>query len=147
MLIPLTPLPVGRRPTSDPTPSEEPAPACGTPRSVAAPPSRDRTGAFTSLLRTRTGTPLIAEGAGITPVRTMPEEAPGGAVVLCRLDSGADAVQLNEARHLVALRGGRLHLPTGGTGEGGTAPFGPAAGTGWSPTSPNTTCTSMARPP
>ncbi|MFF4304603.1 hypothetical protein [Streptomyces sp. NPDC001601] len=60
-------------------------------------------------------------------MRTMPEEAPGGAVVLCRLDSGADAVQLNEARHLVALRGGRLHLPTGGTGEGGTAPFGPGS--------------------
>ncbi|MER5530900.1 hypothetical protein ABT075_41055 [Streptomyces sp. NPDC002677] len=105
-------------------------------------------GAFTSLLRTRTGTPLIAEGAGITPVRAMLEEAPGVVVVLCRLDSGADAVQLNEVRHLVALRGGRLHLPTGGTGEGGTAPFGRGpAGTDWSPASPNTTCTSMARPP
>ncbi|MEU9149895.1 hypothetical protein AB0D59_04985 [Streptomyces sp. NPDC048417] len=41
------------------------------------------------------------------------------------MGSGADAVQLNEVRHLVALRGGRLHLLTGGTGQGGTAPFGP----------------------
>lgn len=43
------------------------------------------------------------------------------------MGSGADAVQLNEVRHLVALRGGRLHLLTGVTGEGGTAPFDPGS--------------------
>lgn len=34
---------------------------------------------------------------------------------------------LNEVRHMVALRAGRLHLLTGRTGEGGTAPFGPGS--------------------
>lgn len=71
------------------------------------------------------------------------EQATGDIVVLYRVRSDVDAVQLNEVRHLVALRGGRLHLLTGRTGEGGTAPF----GTGWSPTLPNATCTSAARPP
>ncbi|MDX3309738.1 hypothetical protein ACWGH3_17020 [Streptomyces sp. NPDC054884] len=41
--------------------------------------------------------------------------------------SEADAVLLNEVRHMVALRAGRLHLLTGRTGEGGTAPFGPGS--------------------
>ncbi|WP_369223277.1 hypothetical protein AB5J52_19975 [Streptomyces sp. R39] len=59
-------------------------------------------------------------------MRAMLEEAPGG-VVLCRVGSGAGAVQPTEVRHLVALRGGRLHLLTGGTGGGGTAPFGPGS--------------------
>ncbi|MCX4511467.1 ferredoxin reductase family protein [Streptomyces sp. NBC_01619] len=85
-------------------------------------------GAFTSLHRTRPGTLLIAGGVGITPVRAMLEEAaPGDVVVLYRVRSEADAVLLNEVRHLVALRGGRLHLLTGRTGEGGTPPFGPGS--------------------
>ncbi|MGW7356053.1 ferredoxin reductase family protein [Streptomyces sp. NPDC054802] len=85
-------------------------------------------GAFTSLHRTRPGTLLIAGGVGITPVRAMlEEEAPGDVVVLYRVRSEVDAVLLNEVRHLVALRGGRLHLLTGRTGEGGTPPFGPGS--------------------
>ncbi|MEV0905801.1 hypothetical protein [Streptomyces hokutonensis] len=61
-------------------------------------------------------------------MRDMPEEeAPGDVVVLYRLRSEADAVLLNEVCHLVALRGGRLHLLTGRTGEGGTPPFSPGS--------------------
>ncbi|MGK5693204.1 ferredoxin reductase family protein [Streptomyces sp. URMC 128] len=82
-------------------------------------------GAFTSLHRSRPGTLLIAGGVGITPVRAMLEEATGDVVVLYRVRSEADAVLLNEVRHLVALRGGRLHLLTGRTDECGTPPFGP----------------------
>ncbi|WP_405576378.1 ferric reductase-like transmembrane domain-containing protein [Streptomyces sp. NBC_01092] len=83
-------------------------------------------GAFTSLHRTRPGALLIAGGIGITPVRAMLEEqATGDFVVLYRVRSEADAVLLDEVRHLVALRGGRLHLLTGRTGEGGTPPFDP----------------------
>lgn len=85
-------------------------------------------GAFTSLHRTRPGALLIAGGVGITPVRAMLEEqATGDVVVLYRVRSEADAVLLNEVRHLVALRGGRLHLLTGRTGEGGAPPFGPGS--------------------
>ncbi len=51
---------------------------------------------------------------------------------------------LNEVRHMVALRGGRLHLLTGRTGEHGARR---SACTTWSPTSPNATCTSAACPP
>ncbi|MFE9097279.1 ferric reductase-like transmembrane domain-containing protein [Streptomyces sp. NPDC007264] len=84
-------------------------------------------GAFTSLHRTRPGTLLIAGGVGITPVRAMlEEEATGDVVVLYRVRGEADAVLLNEVRHLVELRGGRLHLLTGRTGEDGAPPpFGP----------------------
>jgi predicted ferric reductase len=85
-------------------------------------------GAFTSLHRTRPGTLLIAGGVGITPVRAMlEEEAIGDVVVLYRVRSEADAVLLNEVRHLVALRGGRLHLLTGRTGGDGAPPFGPGS--------------------
>jgi predicted ferric reductase len=82
-------------------------------------------GAFTSLHRTRPGALLIAGGVGITPVRAMLEEqASGDVVVLYRVRSEADAVLLHEVRRLLALRGGRLHLLTGRTGEGGVPPFG-----------------------
>ncbi|MFJ2478523.1 ferric reductase-like transmembrane domain-containing protein [Streptomyces sp. NPDC087659] len=84
-------------------------------------------GAFTSLHRSRPGALLIAGGVGITPVRAMLEEqAIGDVVVLYRVRSEADAVLLNEVRHLVALQGGRLHLLTGKTRESGTPPFGPS---------------------
>ncbi|WP_327694406.1 ferredoxin reductase family protein [Streptomyces sp. NBC_00459] len=83
-------------------------------------------GAFTSLHRTRPGNLLIAGGVGITPVRAMlEEETTGDFVVLYRVRSEADAVLLDEVRHLIALRGGRLHLLTGRTGDGGTPPFSP----------------------
>ncbi|WP_435613206.1 ferredoxin reductase family protein [Streptomyces sp. bgisy159] len=83
-------------------------------------------GAFTSLHRSRPGTLLIAGGVGITPVRALLEEqATGDVVVLYRVRSEADAVLLNEVRQLVALRGGRLHLLTGRTGDNATPPFAP----------------------
>ncbi|MEV0175778.1 ferredoxin reductase family protein [Streptomyces sp. NPDC050803] len=83
-------------------------------------------GAFTSLHRSRPGTLLIAGGVGITPVRAMlEEETTGDVVVLYRVRSESDAVLLNEVRHLVALRGGRLHLLTGRTNECSTPPFAP----------------------
>ncbi|MBC7271283.1 MAG: ferredoxin reductase family protein [Streptomyces sp.] len=86
-------------------------------------------GAFTSLHRSRPGALLIAGGVGITPVRAMLEEQTtgGDVVVLYRVRSEADAVLLNEVRHLVGLRGGRLHLLTGRTGESGVPPFAPAS--------------------
>ncbi|WP_432193066.1 ferredoxin reductase family protein [Streptomyces sp. bgisy027] len=84
-------------------------------------------GAFTSLHRTRPGALLIAGGVGITPVRAMLEDqTTGDFVVLYRVRSEADAVLLDEVRHLVALRGGRLHLLTGRTGENAVPPFDPA---------------------
>ncbi|MFE6619439.1 ferric reductase-like transmembrane domain-containing protein [Streptomyces sp. NPDC057740] len=83
-------------------------------------------GAFTSLHRSRPGALLIAGGVGITPVRAMlEEETTGDVVVLYRVRDEADAVLLDEVRHLVALRGGRLHLLTGRTAEFGAPPFGP----------------------
>ncbi|KNE83137.1 oxidoreductase [Streptomyces fradiae] len=85
-------------------------------------------GAFTSLHRTRPGALLIAGGVGITPVRAMLEEQEAGdIVVLYRVRSEADAVLLDEVRELVALRGGRLHLLTGRTGEHGDPPFSPGS--------------------
>ncbi|MFE5190656.1 ferric reductase-like transmembrane domain-containing protein [Streptomyces sp. NPDC056628] len=81
-------------------------------------------GAFTALHRTRPGALLIAGGVGITPVRAMLEEqTTGDVVVLYRVRGEADAVLLDEVRRLVELRGGRLHLITGRTGEAGAPPF------------------------
>ncbi|MGW1542547.1 ferredoxin reductase family protein [Streptomyces sp. NPDC002309] len=84
-------------------------------------------GSFTSLHRTRPGALLIAGGVGITPVRALLEEqGTGDIVVLYRVRSEAEAVLLDEVRQLVALRGGRLHLLTGRTGEAGAPPFDPS---------------------
>jgi predicted ferric reductase len=84
-------------------------------------------GAFTSLHRTRHGVLLIAGGVGITPVRALLEEqSPGDFVVLYRVRDPRDAVLLNEVQHLVAARGGRLHLLTGAT-SAGARPFEPGA--------------------
>ncbi|HWM03767.1 MAG TPA: ferredoxin reductase family protein [Actinophytocola sp.] len=83
-------------------------------------------GAFTSLHRTRPGALLIAGGVGITPVRALLEEhATGHIVVLYRVRSERDAVLLNEVHHLVAARGGRLHVIAGRTDQG-VRPFEPA---------------------
>jgi predicted ferric reductase len=83
-------------------------------------------GAFTSLHRTRPGALLIAGGVGITPVRALLEEQTAGdVVVLYRVRDQRDAVLLNEIRHLVATRRGRLHLLTGRT-DAGVRPFDPA---------------------
>lgn len=103
-------------------------------------------GASTSLRRTRPCTLLIAGGLGITPVRAMlEEEATGDVVVLYRVRSEADAVLLNEVRHLMALRGG--HLLASEPARAAPRRSAPAVCTGWSPTSPNATYTYAARPP
>ncbi|GAA0666269.1 ferredoxin reductase family protein [Streptomyces thermocarboxydovorans] len=81
-------------------------------------------GAFTSLHRTRPGALLIAGGVGITPVRSLLEEQSGDVVVLYRVRTEQDAVLVDEMRRLLAVRGGRLHLLTGRTGEG-ARPFEP----------------------
>ncbi|AZM61350.1 oxidoreductase [Streptomyces sp. WAC 01420] len=82
-------------------------------------------GAFTSLHRTRPGALMIAGGVGITPVRALLEEpTAGGVVVLYRVRSAHDAALVDEVRHLVAARGGRLHLLTGAS-SAGVRPFEP----------------------
>jgi predicted ferric reductase len=83
-------------------------------------------GAFTALHRTRPGLLLIAGGVGITPVRSMLEEAPpGNVVVLYRVRTPEDAVLWGELRQLAAARGAALHLLPGRTGQG-AQPFAPA---------------------
>ena len=79
-------------------------------------------GAFTSLHRTRPGAVLIAGGVGITPIRALLEEQPGGdVVVLYRVRDPRDAVLFNEVRQLAR----RVHLLTGRT-SAGARPFDPA---------------------
>ncbi len=86
-------------------------------------------GAFTSLHRTRPGALLVAGGVGVTPVRSLLEEQPPGAdtVILYRVRSEADAVLLNELRHLATQKGARLHLLTGRTSDHATPPLSPEA--------------------
>lgn len=75
-------------------------------------------GAFTSLHRTRSSTLLIAGGVGVTPVRALLEELDGPITVLYRVHTMADAVLLPELQGLAAMKGARIHLLTGRTGEG-----------------------------
>jgi predicted ferric reductase len=79
-------------------------------------------GAFTSLHRTRPGVVLIAGGVGITPIRALLEEQPGGdVIVLYRVRDPREAVLFNEVRQLAR----RVHLLTGRTADG-ARPFDPA---------------------
>jgi predicted ferric reductase len=75
-------------------------------------------GAFTDLQRTRESTLLIAGGVGVTPIRALLEELPGPVVVLYRVHRMADAVLLEELKALANMRGARVHVLTGRTGEG-----------------------------
>ena len=69
---------------------------------------------------------FVAGGVGITPVRSMLEEAPpGNVVVLYRVRTPEDAVLWGELRQLAAARGAALHLLPGRTGQG-AQPFAPA---------------------
>jgi predicted ferric reductase len=75
-------------------------------------------GALTALARTQESSLLIAGGIGITPIRSLLEELTGPITVLYRVRDEAGAVLLDELRQLAELRGARLHLLTGRTGEG-----------------------------
>ena len=83
-------------------------------------------GAFTSGLGTRSKSLLIAGGIGVTPIRSLLEDRalPADIVVLYRVPTEKDAVLLGEMHNLAQLRGARLHLLTGRTGEG-NRPFSP----------------------
>jgi len=85
-------------------------------------------GAFTALQRTREATLLIAGGVGVTPIRSLMEELTGDVVVLYRVPRMADAVLLSEMQALAAMRGARLIVLPGRTGEGNppNTPFEPA---------------------
>jgi predicted ferric reductase len=75
-------------------------------------------GALTALARTQESSLLIAGGIGITPIRSLLEDLTGPITVLYRVRDEAGAVLLDELRQLAELRGARLHLLTGRTGEG-----------------------------
>lgn len=84
-------------------------------------------GAFTGLHRTRSATLLIAGGVGVTPIRALLEESTGGAVVLYRVQTEADAVLLPELHALARSRDAQVHVLAGRTGSGDppVAPFAP----------------------
>jgi predicted ferric reductase len=99
-------------------------------------------GAFTQVQRRREATLLIAGGVGVTPIRSLMEELTGPSdhpatardrtaghplTVLYRVSSMADAVLLNEMQALAAMRGARVHVLPGRTGEGNppNTPFQP----------------------
>jgi predicted ferric reductase len=75
-------------------------------------------GAFTSIQRIRRSTLLIAGGIGVTPIRALLEELSGPITVLYRVPTMADAVLLGELQGLADMKGARLHMLTGHTGEG-----------------------------
>ena len=81
-------------------------------------------GAFTAQQQICEYVLLIAGGVGITPIRALLEESTGGAVVLYRVRTEADAVLLPELQALARHRGARLHLLSGRT-EAGSQPFDP----------------------
>jgi predicted ferric reductase len=77
-------------------------------------------GAFTSGQRFTDKSLLIAGGIGVTPIRALLEDdrLPGDIVVLYRVHAQAEAVLLGEMQNLSSVRGAKLHLLTGRTGEG-----------------------------
>ena len=83
-------------------------------------------GALTSLQRVTGASVLIAGGIGITPIRSLLEELTGEITVLYRVHTMADAVLLDELQALAGMRGARLHVLSGRTGQG-TPPFTPFA--------------------
>jgi len=86
-------------------------------------------GAFTAAQRTRPDAVLIAGGIGVTPIRSLLEDTAmtGDLVVLYRVRDLAEAVLLGEMQNLASVRGARLHVLTGRTGEGSppNQPFSP----------------------
>jgi predicted ferric reductase len=84
-------------------------------------------GAFTVMHQTTGARLLIAGGVGVTPIRALLGESTCPTVVLYRVASIGDAVLLRELQDLCRLRGARLHVLTGRTGEGNPplAPFDP----------------------
>jgi predicted ferric reductase len=84
-------------------------------------------GAFTALHQTKPGTLLIAGGVGVTPIRALLEESAGGAIVLYRVHTTADAVLLPELQGLARDRGAQVHVLAGRTGAGSppNSPFDP----------------------
>jgi predicted ferric reductase len=81
-------------------------------------------GAFTSMHRTKPAMLLIAGGIGVTPIRSLLEEAGGAVTVLYRVRTEADAVLLPEIQALASARGVQVHVLTGRT-AGGSRPFEP----------------------
>jgi predicted ferric reductase len=77
-------------------------------------------GAFTAARRTKDHTLLVAGGIGVTPIRALLEDGDltGDIVLLYRVSAATDAVLLGEMQNLAAVRGARLHLLTGRTGQG-----------------------------
>ncbi|MFD0522990.1 hypothetical protein [Paractinoplanes durhamensis] len=84
-------------------------------------------GAFTAGQRVTDKTLLIAGGVGITPIRALLEDEhlTGDIIVLYRVRDRGEAVLLGEMNNIASVRGARIHLLTGRTGEG-NQPFSPA---------------------
>ena len=70
-------------------------------------------GAFTSAVRRRDKTLLVAGGIGITPVRALLEEMNGDVVALYRVVKDSDIVFRSELESIAAERGIALHILTG----------------------------------
>jgi len=72
-------------------------------------------GVFTDHARQSDGVLLIAAGVGITPLRALLEDLPGGSdvVVIVRASTVADLVHRSEITALVRHRNGRLHEAIG----------------------------------
>src|SRR5205807_620458 len=73
-------------------------------------------GAFTAASRARPRVVLIAGGVGITPIRALLEDMPGGPgdiAVVYRAASEADVILRDELDDLAARRGAELHYLIG----------------------------------